>query len=92
MEVRCRSGRPGSSLLPGERFTFCLHSSSLLGLPFRILDIKLVNPQKKNYSGDYKVGRLKESVKHNKRVWLRVRHRALEVVRSQSLRFAPLQT
>ena len=35
-----------------HRSTYSLHCSSFLGLPFRILNIELVKPQKRKYNGD----------------------------------------
>ena len=34
--------------------TNSLHCSSFLGLPFRMLNIKLVKPNTRNYNGDYR--------------------------------------
>ena len=38
-----------------EKYTTeSLHCSSFLGLPFRILNIELVKPKKRNYNGEYR--------------------------------------
>ena len=42
----------GPYILPNT--TCSLHCSSFLALPFRILNIDLVKPKKKNYNGDYR--------------------------------------
>ena len=34
--------------------TYGLHCSFFLGLPFRILNTKLVKPKKRNYNGDHR--------------------------------------
>ena len=38
----------------GVYYTYSLHCSSFLGLPFRILNIDSVKPKKWNYNGDYR--------------------------------------
>ena len=44
--------RRRQGLALGFRVYLCLHCSSNLGLPFRILNIELVQPKKRNYDGD----------------------------------------